>query len=235
MKTSSPRPRSHLVAFTLIELIVVIGIIALLAALIFPVAGVVRRGRMLKLAGAELSQMQTAIEAYKAKIGSYPPDNPGNAVTNQLYYELEGTVRSPVRGIYTTIDGSSQVTPAILAGAFGPNVSGFMNSSSNARNTDEGTAAVNFLKAGLRPNQVCQLTSGITILVCSVPWLNEDDTTWPIRRGGFPMPPPIVNPWRYVSTNPTNNPGSYDLWVDLYIGGKVYRVNNWTKQPELVH
>jgi type II secretory pathway pseudopilin PulG len=36
-------------------------------------------------------------------------------------------------------------------------------------------------------------------------------------------------PWRYNSTNPTNNPGSFDLWVELDIGGKKVTVGNWSK------
>jgi len=33
----------------------------------------------------------TAIENYKTAYGFYPPSNPGNPLTNQLYYELVGT------------------------------------------------------------------------------------------------------------------------------------------------
>ena len=29
-----------------------------------------------------------------------------------------------------------------------------------------------------------------------------------------------LNPWRYNSSNPTNNPGSYDLWIQLVIARK---------------
>ncbi|HKX62379.1 MAG TPA: type II secretion system protein [Verrucomicrobiae bacterium] len=34
-------------------------------------------------------------------------------------------------------------------------------------------------------------------------------------------------PWSYNSTNPTNNPGSFDLWVELEIAGKKEIVGNW--------
>jgi hypothetical protein len=44
-----------------------------------------------------------------------------------------------------------------------------------------------------------------------------------------------LNPWRYVSSGPTNNPGSYDLWVDLYIGGKTYRLSNWSKEAQFAN
>jgi hypothetical protein len=44
-----------------------------------------------------------------------------------------------------------------------------------------------------------------------------------------------VNPWRYTS-NPqsaTNNPGSYDLWVQLVMGGKTNLICNWSKQVQI--
>jgi hypothetical protein len=34
-------------------------------------------------------------------------------------------------------------------------------------------------------------------------------------------------PWRYNVSSPTNNPGSFDLWVELDIGGKKHVVGNW--------
>jgi prepilin-type N-terminal cleavage/methylation domain-containing protein len=34
-------------------------------------------------------------------------------------------------------------------------------------------------------------------------------------------------PWRYNSSNPTNNPGSFDLWVELEIAGKKEIIGNW--------
>ena len=78
-------------AFTLIELLVVISIMGLLAALIFPVAGAVKRQQYLKTASGELAQIETALDNYKAKYGVYPPSNPNNPLVNQLYYELIGT------------------------------------------------------------------------------------------------------------------------------------------------
>jgi hypothetical protein len=42
-----------------------------------------------------------------------------------------------------------------------------------------------------------------------------------------------VNPWRYNSSNPTNNPGSYDLWVQLSIAGKTNLICNWSKQVQI--
>ena len=41
-----------------------------------------------------------------------------------------------------------------------------------------------------------------------------------------------LNPWRYVYPG-INNPGSYDLWVQLVIGKQTNLVCNWTKQVQI--
>ena len=46
--------------------------------------------------------------------------------------------------------------------------------------------------------------------------------------------PVNFTPIRYVSTNPTNNHDSYDLWVEMSIQGKLYRVSNWNTEYEVV-
>jgi hypothetical protein len=44
-----------------------------------------------------------------------------------------------------------------------------------------------------------------------------------------------VNVIRYVSSSPTNNASTYDLWVDVLVGGKTNRISNWSKDPQLVY
>jgi prepilin-type N-terminal cleavage/methylation domain-containing protein len=34
-------------------------------------------------------------------------------------------------------------------------------------------------------------------------------------------------PWHYNSSNPTNNPGAFDLWVEIPVGPKKILVGNW--------
>lgn len=61
--------------FTLVELLVVIVIIALLAALITPaVMAAMKKAKQVRIS-TELSQLHSAIEAYKSEHGSYPPSN----------------------------------------------------------------------------------------------------------------------------------------------------------------
>src|SRR5919197_1168731 len=61
-------------AFTLIELILVIGIIIVLAGLVLSTAGYARKKAALARAETEIAAMSAAIENYKADNGVYPRD-----------------------------------------------------------------------------------------------------------------------------------------------------------------
>ena len=65
---------------------------------------------------------------------------------------------------------------------------------------------------------------GPTVLLVSL----SAGRTQPINRSGVSG----INPWRYNSSNPTNNPGAYDLWVQLSISGKTNLICNWNKQVQ---
>jgi prepilin-type N-terminal cleavage/methylation domain-containing protein len=207
------RRMSVALGFTLIELLIVIAIIGILAALILPVTGAIKRNATLKKAQAELEQVATAIEAYKAKCGHYPPDNPAAPATSQLYFELLGTKLVSNGSEYETLDGSARIAVGAIPALFG--TSGFVNCTRTA-SADDAPAAVNFVKQ-LRPGQYGEVAAGVRVLACSVRW-----------------PPDTLNPWRYVSSNPKNNPGAYDLWVDILLAGKTNRISNWSKRPQLV-
>ena len=71
-------------AFTLIELIVVIGIIIVLAGLVLSTAGYARKKSARARAETEIAAMSAACESYKADNGIYPRDNPGNQYTDNL-------------------------------------------------------------------------------------------------------------------------------------------------------
>jgi len=210
-------PRSP--AFTLIELLVVIAIIAILAALVIPISGAVTAARTKARAKAEMAQIETAIERYKLKLGHYPPDNPGKPEMNQLYYELAGTTFDGTR-FYKTLDGSVTLDINKLQGAMGPGkVSGIVNSTKGGGGDDVAANASKFLPE-LKPSQ---LGSNLDVIVLvSIPWPPNVPPIFPNAK--------TLNPWRYNSSNPTNNPNSYDLWLDVIIKGKTNRVCNWSKQ-----
>ena len=217
-------------AFSLIELLVVIGVIVLLASLSFPVMRSVTRAQTLKRAQAELTQIETAIETYKTKLGFYPPDNGGYYSTNQLYYELMGTTLTTIGGqpAYQTLDGSASIlsTPAAFHAAFGPTtqVTGFMNTSKPGAG-DDTPNAVKFL-TGLKAAQFLAATSPVTSTVLGV------SMSGPITFTG-PNNGEIV-PYCYNSSGPQHNPKSFDLWLDITVGGKTNRISNWSARPIII-
>lgn len=68
-------------AFTLIELLTVIAIIAVLAALLFPLAGTVREQARSSSCMSNLHQLWVAASVYKQDEGEYPPALMGYATT----------------------------------------------------------------------------------------------------------------------------------------------------------
>jgi prepilin-type N-terminal cleavage/methylation domain-containing protein len=211
---------SKISAFTLIELLVVIAIIGVLVGLIFVAVKPAKEKQRIAIAQSEQHQVAVAIETYEKECRVFPPDNPDNALINPLFFELAGTTRS-ANGDFQTLDGSGRILAGEFVGTFGPRVSGFVNSSSNPKSSDDARTAVNFLK-DFRPTQSGDLSAGsaIKLLTCSVSW---DQKPYPIPAGV----PVGMNPWRYVSTHPTNNPNSYDLWVEIPLSGKSKRIGNW--------
>ena len=224
----SIRPLSS--GFTLIEMIIVIGIILILAAMVFPITGAVKKIQVRTRARGELTQMETAIEAYKAKLGFYPPDNGTNYHVNQLYYELLGTtnIGTATAPVYQTLDGSSRITAASLS-TFITNISGFMNCARGGGG-DEGPTARPFIK-GLKPNQWLTVTNmtGLPTPIFAVLGAGLDG--WELLQAANSYK---INPWRYNSSNPRYNPKSFDLWIDVLVGGKINRICNWSEQPLVV-
>ena len=229
-----PRPRCPVPAFTLIELLVVVVIIGILAALLLSSMSAARKNQRIKLAQAQLGQMKGAIGNYAAKRGHLPPDNPGRPELNPLLFELKGTTLTHVGGqpYYVTLDGASRIAASDLNTLFGPDVKGFMNFP--GAGGDDTLAPLPFL-TDLLPSQVGRMVVGSetldALLVCSVRW-SDDPALQIIPTTGNPHAVEAgLNPWRYVRSSPVNNPGSYDLWVDLYFGGKTNRICNWSDKP----
>jgi prepilin-type N-terminal cleavage/methylation domain-containing protein len=231
---SSPVTR-HSPAFTLIELLVVITIIGVLAAFLFPVLGGIKRQQYIRNAQAEMEQLETAIDRYKAAQGFYPPDNPGYPLVNQLYFELLGTTVVTNGGVltYQSLDDPTMQLPLTsLNNVFNNTaVSGFMNCTKPG-SAEDAPVARNFLP-GLKPNQLAVYTNNITKNIYPIKLIitavgGPDVTYQPLGAGALG-----INPWRYNSSNPTNNPGAYDLWVQLSIRGKTNLICNWNRQVQL--
>lgn len=230
LMTPPPTRLSARRAFTLIELLIVISIIAILAAMIIPASMMVKRAGMVRKAKTEINQIAMAIDAYKDKLGHYPPDNslltnPDRFLLNPLFYELQGTTRTGAGAneMFQTLDGRTNILVRAVPTAFGGGVSGFVNCT--RAGGDDLAAAHKFL-ANLKPGQYGFLNNGVGLLTSSV--------LWPENLGPvIPGAPAGMNPIRYNSSSPTNNPKSYDLWVDIVIGSKTNRISNWSENPEI--
>ena len=226
------RGRVKVTAFTMIELLVVVAIIGILAALVVSGVGrAVRAGKESRLR-ADLNLLVTAIEQYQSALGSYPPDNQGNPAQSPLYYELTGMVVDNANGLFRPrVGGTGQdLTVAQVKSYF--NLEGFANAAPDPSQVHQ------YLEP--RAQQVGVIGAGaedVRVLVASVPWKPFDALRYPTA----PVPPisgagkETLNPWRYLSPDhATNNPGGFDLWVDFTDGKGVKRIGNWSKDPVVI-
>jgi prepilin-type N-terminal cleavage/methylation domain-containing protein len=208
--------------FTLIELLVVIAIIVILAAMLFPIMQRVGVNQTKAVARSQLNQIDTAIKAFQAKFGYYPPDNAAsNVFSVQLYYELVGTrvtyPNGPGNPVYVTLDGANTLSSNVVYTTF--NVTGFANTSAETRASDEGQTATTFLK-DLKTDQLSANANNTPrFLLCSA----GSDNSALVGNSRF----------RYNSSHPTNNTGAFDLWVDLFYSRKTNRISNWSTEPQM--
>ena len=216
-------------AFTLIELLVVISIIALLASLVVGLAKHAGTNQKRSRVQAERDQIVTAIEAYKAHFGQYPPDNfsPStgivNPVTNQLFYELTGVLVEDVPPRFHARDREQQIPSAYVNLVF--NREGFVN----AGTTPKEVKSFIDLKSSQRRTLRNPPNPDIEVLAVSVDW-PANNPLFPPPFNAYPdAQTRQVNPWRYVKTNPTNNPDGFDLWAEYVEGGKIRIICNWSK------
>lgn len=89
-------------AFTLVELLVVMAIIAILAGLVLSTAGYVQKKAARSRAEAEIKAMEAAMESYKADNGIYPSGTTSGTVAyltgSFLYQALTGDGDSLITG-----------------------------------------------------------------------------------------------------------------------------------------
>lgn len=199
-------------AFTLIELLTVISIIGLLAGLVIGLAPGVQKSMRVKRVQADLNQIATALEDFKAKYGHYPPDNRLSTTPlvvdptiNQLYYELTGWVYNSVGNGRQSLARGGVLYSATVQYYF--HQAGFVNSAGSAAEVK------NFLP-NLKTNQVAQY-----------PWSGAPQVE--LLKVPVPGPNGEFNTWRYVSSSPTNNPGKFDLWAEIMVGREKLYIGNW--------
>lgn len=244
-------PERRVAAFTLIELLVVISIIGLLAGMVVGLAPIASNKLKESRVRTELQQLVTLIEAYKIRYGVYPPDGirrvnvPGegfqtesNPALNPLFYELSGvyiTNASSVDGYFVKrADGNA------LDGIRSPALQNWFGRDGilNARTYD---LRNRLFTSDFKESQYAEIfrnrtDPGYVLLEVLVVGYSTDASgkrgggfSWPNNRNDHPVASNRgLNPWRYVSTNPTNNPGSFDLWAEIPLGrDRTKIIGNW--------
>jgi prepilin-type N-terminal cleavage/methylation domain-containing protein len=226
--TSSPTRSTS--AFTLIELLVVIAIAVIICALLITAGGKMVQNSNIQRATSERDQLETAIDAYYHKYGYYPPSNANtgnafvNGLSNQLYYELIGTTRTNWGSgdVFEALDGSSTISTQNIINTYG--VGAFMNSTKNG-NADDTIPAQTFL-SGLKAGEIA--SNGVCNFIVTA--ANSDSVYIPMP-GVFSLAGRPANPWRYICPG-TNDPNSYDLWVQVFVGNQSNLICNWAKDPQ---
>jgi prepilin-type N-terminal cleavage/methylation domain-containing protein len=222
-----PPPRG---GFTLVELLAVIAIIAVLAAITMGLTAAARNARINSRARTELQHLQTAIEAYKAERNAFPPDHilqnssqKVDPVLNPLYYELIGMTATATGFRPRNSSPSSPVlTPNQIEELFGRR--GFLNASANP--SEPARAYLDPKDSTVWSGTISGIPD-VTLLVAPFTWPSDRPSLLPAGfqpNSGKSRNP---NPWRYVSTSPTNNPGGFDLWVEVPVGGELRVFKNW--------
>ncbi len=108
-------------SFTLVELLVVMGIIGLLIALLFPAIGAARQAANRNRAEAEVKAIEVALRGYLRDYGKFPTQTSGTDFTYNTgtnYVALIDTLRAintntnPRREVYLEVSSASLVTNA---------------------------------------------------------------------------------------------------------------------------
>ena len=113
---------------------------------------------------------------------------------------------------WTTLDSKATITFTELKAYFGLKVSGIVNTTKGG---EESRPATRYLP-GMKPNVLMPLSGGTNLYMLGLDLEGPEMLTAADGRK--------LTPFRYVSTNPTNNARTYDLWIDLKVGSKIERM-----------
>lgn len=106
-------PAAGRAAFTLVELLVVIGIIAVLAALVTPAVVNARRTAHIASIKLEIDMLHKAIVNYKNEYGTFPPCNSGTAAGQPMVKHLQRLFpRCPDVPAHLAAVGAGAITPS---------------------------------------------------------------------------------------------------------------------------
>jgi hypothetical protein len=165
---------------------------------------------------AQRAKLVSAIEAYKAHFGAYPPDHVisrqpliVDSVTNTLLYELSGVIYDSTNKMFE-LSHLEAAEEKYVKQFF--QIDGFKNC---AQTTDK-------LKRFLtdEPLPALQLHDDPDVFALGYQVSYDGlapEVVWEFQ----------ISPWRYVSSSPTNNPGKFDLWVDVKTKNRNLVIGNW--------
>ena len=204
---SDERSHGDCFAFTLIEMLVVIAVIAILASIIIGVLPAAQGKSIRSRMKTDMNAVETAINSYKAKHNFYPPDNPKDHGRPPLYYELTGTTNDGAGGKYYSKATHEVFTQNEIQNIF--NVGGFVNTGT----AEDESGVENFYRAKAPRYREIPAANGLPAFKVLV-----------APRDGPDKQPAV---WHYVKTGATNNVGEYDLWAEIDIGGDKVVINNW--------
>ena len=164
----------------------------------------------------QLGTLVKAIEAYKVKFGDYPPDHVlsrqplvVDPVTNTLIYELAGVIHDSTNNLLQL---------AGLEAAEFDYVTNFLQSGEMKNSGKSAGEITSFIDTKRLPFK--QLHDDPDVFVLSF------DPSFPTFSWDV-LASVEVGSWRYVKSGATNNPGKFDLWIELRTKKSELTVGNW--------
>jgi prepilin-type N-terminal cleavage/methylation domain-containing protein len=217
MNTEGNKPYRSRLAFTLIEMLTVITIMAIVATLVVTMGQAAAEKKKIVAVEGEKNRLITMIENYKNKLNYYPPDNANLisntsplyydafAATNPLIYELTGATNLNNGNNLAVFNYSNLITSGSSAS---PSYEQVFNRGGVANG--DALEPHNFYQPGPAPKEYA-------------PYATNSQRIWIC---GLVVPADLVpghtnNFWHYDSSTPNrHNMNSYDLWAEFSIGTK---------------
>jgi len=195
-------------AFTLIEMLVVIAIIGIVAALVVNMNAGAQAAKRNAQVNADKSKLMTMINNYQSKLNFYPPDNGSLAATNLAYYDATAAI-NPLLYELTGATNTNTVPPTILL--FDTNVptqstfSNLFGRLSVANSSTDEPHSFYIPQPKEYTNYPGSTLNGLLVPVLMV----------------SPTGTLITNFWHYDSSSTNrHNLSSYDLWAEYVSAGK---------------